>query len=120
MIAARTLTLLMLVASGASARPVSSGPMYFSGTTGTVFMQICKSQLWQPGDYDPCGSYLLGLIDAYANAGVLCPRAGVGNRQMEQIAFNYVRDHPEHWQYPMSLTIRAALVDYACKGKNAQ
>ena len=89
--------------------------MYFSGTTGTIFMEICKSQLWQPGNYDPCGSYLLGLIDAYANAGVLCPPEGVGNRQMEQIAFNYVRDHPEFWQYPMSVIIRDALAAYACK-----
>ena len=78
-----------------AAKPPTARSMYYSGTTGTVFMEICKSQLWQPGNYDPCGSYLVGLIDGYANAGVLCPPPGVGNRQMEQITFNYVRDHPE-------------------------
>ena len=100
---------------GATTKPGLPRPMYYSGTTGSLFMEICKSQVWQPGNYDPCGSYLLGLIDAYANADILCPPNGVGNRQMEQIAFNYVRDHPERWQYPMSVTIRVALADYACK-----
>lgn len=79
-------------------------------------MEVCKSQMWTPGNYDGCGSYLLGLIDALAIGRRICPRAGVGNYQMQQIAFNYVRDHPEKWDQPAAWLVSQELARlYPCR-----
>lgn len=89
-----------LASSSAAAHPVVGRPVYNSQTSGAILMGVCKSQLWEPGHYDSCGSYLLGVIDGLAIAGVFCPRSQVGNTQLMQMAFNSVKDHPEKWDVP--------------------
>lgn len=109
----KALIVLSLIGTPVSAHPLTYG--YNSGTTGDKLMQVCGSQIWTPGKYDPCGSYLLGLIDGLAIAGAFCPRSGVQNHQLEQIAFNAVRDQPQRWDMPAISLIWGALAkEFPC------
>lgn len=89
-----------LAAIVSSAMPASGQQsFYFTGTTGTILMQVCPA-IWKPGNYDPCGAYLLGMIDGLSAGRWICPSTGASNMQLEQIAFDAVKSTPERWNEP--------------------
>jgi hypothetical protein len=95
----------------------SDDPMIFTtSTTGNVLMKLC-GQNWEPGKYDPCGSYLTGVIDGLGIAGdELCPPnvEGIVN-QMTYVVYLAVREQPERWHYPASWLAKDALQKhFAC------
>lgn len=111
----RTAALTFAALANLGTAGLAQDSFYFTGTTGAKLMEVCGSQIWTPGQYDPCGSYLLGLIDGLANTGAICPPNGVGNVQLEQIAFNYVKDNPELWHMPAVVLVRTRLAQlYPC------
>lgn len=100
-----------------STSPVAANeadPLIFaSATTGNVLMKIC-GESWSAGKYDPCGSYLTGIIDGMGIAGnLLCPPStpDIVN-QMATVAYRAVRDQPERWHYPASWLAQEALTEH--------
>ena len=47
-----------------------------SDTTGNKLTEICSKD-WQPGYFDPCGAFLLGVVDGLAIGRVICPPGDV-------------------------------------------
>lgn len=92
--------------SAASAQPQV---FYNSGTTGTILSEICTKK-FEPVRYDPCGSYLMGVIDGLGFSIVYCPPPEVKNRQLMQIAYKAVMDSPEEWHQPAVYLIERAFV----------
>jgi hypothetical protein len=81
-------------------------------------MEVCRSELWQPGKYDPCGSLIIGTIDGLSFSGAVCLPFDSNNRQLAQIVFNYLRDNPERWNRPfIELVHERLLALYPCRKK---
>lgn len=99
-----------------AAPPAPRQVWFNSGTTGNLLMEVCKSQLWEPRGYDACGSYLLGVIDGLSSARIICPLGGQTSSQLMQIAFQAVKNDPDHWHWPAIVIIRNGLRSrYPCK-----
>lgn len=89
--------------------------IFASGTNGSRLMALCGND-WSFGKYDPCGSYITGVIDGLGASGKLCPpSADVATHQMSAVAFNAVKTQPERWHWPASVLISEALIkNFGC------
>lgn len=96
-----------LVASAAHASPATGDVIFLSGTSGSKLMEICQG--WQPGRYDPCGSYLYGLSDGLSYAQAYCAPQGATSRQLAQIIFDYVKSNPNEWHLQSTFLAATAL-----------
>lgn len=76
-----------------------AGSFYSTDTTGQVFADLCGRN-WTAGYIDPCGLYLIGVIDALAITHKICPAFGVRNRQLQEMAYRSVMDQPDKWHTP--------------------
>src|SRR6188472_310928 len=87
--------ILMLAPSSAMAQ---RDFRYGTGITGNEVMKVCNNDPnWRPGNYDPCGALLLGIVDGLEWGNAVCPTYGVRNNQLTQLAFDAVQKHPETW-----------------------
>lgn len=116
----RTAVVVALVLFGmqpAYAHPSEDPYIFASRTTGSKLMTICGNN-WEAGKYDPCGAYLIGLIDGIGIAGDhLCPpNADAIIDQMSTIAYRAVKSQPEKWHFPANWIIKEELVKhFGCK-----
>lgn len=94
---------------------LTNGLIWSSETDGAKLMQLCGGD-WEFGSYDPCGSYLVGLIDGLAAGRVFCPGARVGAMQLSTIAYRHLAASPEEWDKPASVIVGRKLGEiYPCK-----
>jgi hypothetical protein len=105
----------LLIASSAHAQ--NENTYWQSGTSGSVLMGLCET--WQPGRYDPCGAYLVGLIDGVALGRLFCPPDGATSRQFQQIIIDYIKARPQQWHYPAGMMAATALAEaFPCPSQN--
>lgn len=90
-----------------------------SNTLGSTLMQLCGEN-WEFGRYDPCGSFITGVIDGLSLGGEICPtNETAGAHQMSVIAYRSVKDAPLRWGEPATFIIADALRGaYPCSSSN--
>ena len=67
------------------------------GPTGNQFMDVCGAN-WQPGFYDGCGSFILGIVDTLAAERIVCLPPGIEIKQVQAIGYEAIRSKPDQWQ----------------------
>ena len=87
------------VATAAQTSGYGQGVIWNSQTTGSELTKLCRKD-WEPGFFDSCGSYLIGIIDGIAWTRSICPPEGVGTRQLAAIAHKALWDDPTRWNEP--------------------
>ena len=85
-----------------------------SNTNGNRFTEICPRN-WEPGKYDPCGSYVAGVIDGLVLGRITCPPDGVTMRQLATISHQAIWNDPTRWNVPAAVVIGERLEQlYPC------
>lgn len=59
-------------------------------------------------DGDLCAGYVLAAYDVLTVSRLLCVRPGVSTEQVMAIGRKYLADHPEAWDLPPSVLLKAA------------
>ena len=96
--------------------PPAGTQVWHSSTNGSQVMSLC-GQTWEYGKYDPCGSYLMGVIDALSVSRVFCPPDGGGlQRQLSTLAYGAIKADPARWHQPATFLIAEKLGDaFPCR-----
>lgn len=94
-----------------------AGVIWNSQTTGSELSKFCRKD-WEPGYFDACGSYLVGMIDGLGWTSAICPPEGVTTRQLTAIAHEALWDDPTKWNLPAVSIVGWRLASlYPCSPK---
>ena len=77
-------------------------------TVSTSFLAEQCARPAVPLEMNGCNAYIVAAFDQLSLTGAVCPSAGFSTEQAIGVGRRYVREHPEAWQAPPSVLLRAA------------
>lgn len=119
--AIRNVALVALASSpilAATPGPWNNYPHYYgSAMTGSKLVTVCKPDVGDGTAWDPCSSYIIGVVDGLSAGKIICLTRNATSIQLVAMVRKYLSDHPDRWGGHASALIRESLrPTFPCAG----
>lgn len=114
------LTTLIMLAAPPAPWEKYRGTVAVSPTTGEMLNRMCNKNPVDGRTYNPCTSYILGIVDGLAISNRVCLPSGATTDQIVQVAVKHLRNTPERWHLHATDLLEEALVSAFPCGRPAQ